>query len=251
MTAWAVLMHGLNVHVPWRKVISGYALSFLPRYIPGTVWGYLSRNEWLYQGYNVSYTVSNFGSILEVIAIVCANCMTLGIYFAAVSLNLARFAWIIFVFIFPILVWALLAWGLGQKRIQRRLARNSVNSSFRVAFSNWIMVMLIYIGLWFCYGTLLLIIVDGFGFTQTSGALSVVSYTFMFGLSWLIGFAVIFVPSGLGVRESVLVGLIMANVGLGGSKASLVSVMSRLLVSFSELAWICAGVIINYQPKRD
>ena len=47
MAAWRYLMQDLGIKLTWRSIIGGYMLSFLPRYVPGSVWGYLSRSEWL------------------------------------------------------------------------------------------------------------------------------------------------------------------------------------------------------------
>ena len=69
MLAWRTLMQGLGVSLGKREVLRGYMLSFLPRYIPGSVWGYLGRNEWFFQEYAVSYAASNLGSILEILAL--------------------------------------------------------------------------------------------------------------------------------------------------------------------------------------
>ena len=65
MAAWRELMAGLGTRLPWRRVIEGFMLSMLPRYIPGTVWGYLSRGQWLYEQFGVPFRTSSVSSILE------------------------------------------------------------------------------------------------------------------------------------------------------------------------------------------
>src|SRR3972149_6374809 len=67
--AWARLMRAFGIYLSWSQVLQGYTLSFLPRYIPGSVWGYLSRNEWLLQNHNVRYGISNRVSLLEVLSV--------------------------------------------------------------------------------------------------------------------------------------------------------------------------------------
>ncbi len=76
--AWVLLMRSLNIELPIHKARYIYSLSFLARYIPGSIWGYLSRSEWLLHDYQVSYTSSNYGSILEVALAVSTGFCVLG-----------------------------------------------------------------------------------------------------------------------------------------------------------------------------
>ena len=46
MVAWQRFMYSVGVSMRMGAIVEGYALSFLPRYIPGTIWGYASRSEW-------------------------------------------------------------------------------------------------------------------------------------------------------------------------------------------------------------
>ena len=75
VAAWVYLMGGLGVPLLWRKVVWGYIFSFVPRYVPGSVWGYLSRGEWLFQSQGVSRRVTALGSVLEVLGSACSVCM--------------------------------------------------------------------------------------------------------------------------------------------------------------------------------
>ncbi|HXV41831.1 MAG TPA: lysylphosphatidylglycerol synthase domain-containing protein, partial [Anaerolineae bacterium] len=66
MGAWAEIMRNLGSSINLFAAIQGYMVSFLPRYIPGTVWGYLSRDEWLKSQYGIPYSKSTLGSVMEV-----------------------------------------------------------------------------------------------------------------------------------------------------------------------------------------
>ncbi len=78
IAAWVLIMRSLHVHLPIHQARFIYSLSFLARYIPGSIWGYLSRSEWLLQNYQVSYTVSNYGSVLEVALAVSTGFFVIG-----------------------------------------------------------------------------------------------------------------------------------------------------------------------------
>ncbi len=79
IAAWSLLMRSLNIRLPAHKARFIYALSFLARYIPGSIWGYISRSEWLFQNYQISYTASNYGSILEVALAACTGIFVIGV----------------------------------------------------------------------------------------------------------------------------------------------------------------------------
>jgi len=68
--------------------------------------------------------------------------------------------------------------------------------------------------------------------------------TFIFSLSWLIGFAVIVVPSGLGVRELTLHILLVSQLALFPEAASIVAVVSRLLFFLVEVMWLFIGITL-------
>jgi hypothetical protein len=66
--AWFRLMAGVGAPLSWRHTLKGYTLSFLPRYIPGSIWGYLSRSEWFRDNAGIACAVSNAGSLVEILA---------------------------------------------------------------------------------------------------------------------------------------------------------------------------------------
>jgi uncharacterized membrane protein YbhN (UPF0104 family) len=73
MIAWKVILQGAGQEISLIHVFSGFNLSFVARYIPGTVWGYLSRGEWLKREHEIPYAITNYSSIIETIGLVSAN----------------------------------------------------------------------------------------------------------------------------------------------------------------------------------
>ena len=49
IAAWQVIMAGMGIYVGRWHLAQGYMLPFLARYIPGSVWGYLGRSQWMNQ----------------------------------------------------------------------------------------------------------------------------------------------------------------------------------------------------------
>jgi hypothetical protein len=70
----------------------------------------------------------------------------------------------------------------------------------------------------------------------------------MFGLSWLVGLVIVFVPAGLGVRETTLSHLIV-NTGVAVGYANIVSVASRLIIASAELSWTLTGLVFAWLSR--
>ena len=243
MIAWSRLMQALGNHLSWRQVVRGYALSFLPRYIPGSIWGYLSRGEWLHRSHNVTYQVSNFGSILEVVGILSASCLTVGIYYASLSSGLSQLVLLIVTALIPFAIWRVLQWVISGHLFRCLFAKvSAVGASFQVTFWNWIAVVMLYLILWLCYGGLIWLLVQALGIPLAG---SVIQYSFIFSLAWVVGFVVVFVPAGLGIREVTLSSLLVANIGLLSYQGSAVAIASRLTISIAELVWLLFGLILS------
>ncbi len=249
MIAWSWLMDSLGSHLSWRQVVEGYTLSFLARYIPGSIWGYVSRGEWLRQDHNVAYSVSHFGSILEILTILTALGLISGIYLASVFVGLYRLILLVLTIIFLPSVWLILSfvprWVLSTKLLNKSFGNVA---SLHLSIGTWVAVVMFHLLLWLCYGSLVLFITEAFGIRSEGG---LVQYTFLFGLAWVVGFLAVFIPAGLGVREIALSSLLVTSVGLSASQASAVSVMSRLMVACSELLWVGIGIVATRMPKPD
>lgn len=248
MVAWSRLMRGLGTRLPWSEVIAGYTLSFLPRYIPGSVWGYLSRSQWLYQAHSVPYGLSNLGSLLEVIASVITAIMMIGIYAISITSELSQVTLALVIFSLPFAAWLLLRW-VGRVSFIARLVTDKSGkiSLLGISLTDWVVVVFLYLLLWACYGTSILVLIQAFNLPDRG---SLTTATFAFSASWLAGFLVIFVPAGLGVRELVLASLMATGFDLLASQASGVAVVSRFTISLSEGVWVLLGIILTQLEKR-
>ena len=241
MVAWSLLMRSLGVIIPWRALQRGYILSFLPRYIPGTVWGYLSRGEWLYQDYKVPYAISNVGSLLEISIAIFSNIVVMVLSIASRLTGFDRFLIIVMLVITVFLVWWLLKKVLFSKRFVTNVSGDYSCFSFQV----WLFCLLLITVNMFIYGaslylTVLSLNISNISFSNISLAFGTnwLPLTFTFSVAWLIGFLVFIFPSGLGLREVTLSGLLVANFGMTYENASTVSVLFRLWVTLAELLWI-------------
>jgi glycosyltransferase 2 family protein len=237
MAAWALIMRALQASLSPQAVVEGYALSFLPRYIPGSVWGYLSRNEWLAQNHRVSYRISTTASLLEA-ALLLVTAGLLGALF-----------WLPILWQMPLLEPGIIASGvlaswLAWRTVPwlaARLTGKHMQDSVapRQDLALWGATTLLYVAFWGLQGGALVAITQ----TLCGGfMLGVFAATAAFALAWAIGFLVVFVPAGLGVREWTLSALLMLFAMLQPGQATLLAVISRFGLIIAEVVVLLIGL---------
>jgi len=238
---WNNLMASVGYHIPFKEVISNYSLVLLPRYIPGGIWGYISRGEWLNKQYKVSYGTTNFISAVE-IGIVVISSLQITILFVFETMNIFPLEFTILICLALFLIpFGLIKQGMirtspGSFVASLKKAINPQPIPLSRYFISWILSVIIWVG----YGIALtriaslvnVIVVD-----------PVITYTFVFSLAWLIGFIILFIPSGLGIREQSMVFLLMNTQTIGLSSAIIISVWMRGLMLISELAYVAIGLL--------
>ncbi len=236
MTAWKIVLEGINQRISLLEVFSGFSLSFVARLIPGTIWGYLTRGEWLKHDHGIPYAITNFGSVVETSGYLVTNLLI-----ALQGLLFVRnipFS-IIFIIIFLIGSWAflnlLILWNPA-----RQLFRMEQNKILRFPLPKWIAIFFLCIGMWYCYGLGLMIFANAINFQITF--LHALEITSVYALAWFTGFIVPFIPSGIGLREYFLTVLLVAQFGMAKADASFIAIGFRVLLSIAELLWIAYGL---------
>jgi hypothetical protein len=230
MLAWATGLRYLGAALPLSVVQEGYFLSFLPRYIPGTVWGYWSRGEWL-AGRGVSHGTSALASLLEVTTLLLTA-------FILVLLHWVGDWWPGVVLISP------LALGVNWWLVPRLASRLSptkwaLPAQTEPFFRSAVLGSALYLAFWLIHGSALWAVAQGLGAgTSVDLWTSVASAS----LAWAIGFLVLFVPTGLGVREASLAALLTRYTGVAATVASSAAVVSRLAIIGAELVWLLVGL---------
>jgi uncharacterized membrane protein YbhN (UPF0104 family) len=246
---WLAIIRQLGVSLTGAQALTGYSLSFLPRYIPGSIWGYLSRNEWLLQQHQVSYGVANWSSALEVLFILLSGGVVSMAYWAATHANDGLW-WAAAGLVLLVLVGGVLSQRqLHSPRLGGYLARFglAVSGIRRLPFAG---LVAFYTILWLCHGAAIFAIAQSFFELSTN---QLFSFVFAYYVAWSAGFLVLFVPSGLGIRETTLSGLLVAVAGLSPEQAVVVSVMSRVISLLAELTWVVGTLgiqrVLRNQPE--
>jgi hypothetical protein len=247
MVAWALIMRSLQAPLAPGAVLKGYAISFLPRYIPGTVWGYLSRNEWLAQTYGIGYAVSTVASLLEASMLLVT------------AIALGTFYWVDAPWKLPVaglgivatgLTWLVVPWLASRLSKQRLQVEANASQRWRPG----LLILLLYLLFWVIQGGAILYVGatlcanSSTGLSESglleSGLLDIGLLEGMaaVGLSWALGFVILFVPAGLGIREWSLSTLLIIFSGIEPGQAAMIAVISRVALICAEIVVLLLGV---------
>lgn len=245
LISWGVLMRGLQLSIPWKLLFRGYILSFLPRYIPGSIWGYLSRSEWLRSEFQVSYTMSTCGSLLEITVALISTGWVAGIYAASLLDEPIRSGIVFGLVLVPIVIWVLV---LGVSRVPwilRHINQDGQCPEVRLPFSSWLLSVMLIVWNMIMYGMALYLMAWGLGLDRLSSCWNVFVFAANYSIAWLTGFVVVFLPAGIGLREVTLSALLVVSLGLPAGQASLMAVMFRLTGTCAEVVWVAIGLLLS------
>jgi glycosyltransferase 2 family protein len=235
IAGWGIITRSLHLNLPARHMFDGYVLAFLPRYIPGSVWGYVSRGEWMQRTCGASYAQSTAASLMEISVqfgtaglVVLAGLAPPHWRLAAVGLGIGALA---------------VPWWL----LQRYYLRRQRIAAGRLAVA-WLLLFMLYALVWTVHGLALLAAMAAVG---TAVPLTLPAAIFAFCASWLVGFAAVLVPAGIGVRELTLSALLQRMTAIPPGDASLVAVITRLGIVAAELIFLLlAAALIGFDHWR-
>ena len=251
LTLFAYLMQMINYH--WmaaslggnpkiHRIIIGYSYSFLHKYIPGSIWGYFSRAEWYDREASISAAHSWGASVLEIIITVSTGVsIWLAYHLSSRGLNtifLVVVTLVPFVVVLPI--------NLMMSLLRRsKRAERFVTSLQPIPVSKWIFITANSYLQWLVFGFGLSMILRVFSLELCLTFKDIAVFVYSFARAWVSGFLVVFVPTGIGVREVVLKELLSAATQIGSAKAVLISTTYRLVTMGAELVWVLLAVLLK------
>lgn len=244
---WIWLINSIGYTFKLKNTIFGYTFTFLPRYIPGTIWGYLTRSEWLFKSHNIPYKESLFVSLAEMLVIFLVN-LLIGLSLLSTTNTFIFFAFIVF--------FLSIANFLMLRNDKFSQYQDIVKMSAKIKANKWISLFFIILISWLFYGMSLSLTFFSFNFDFALSIQNILLITRINSFSWLVGFIIIFVPAGIGVREYVLTQLIGINFYLSNSISSTISVSYRIITLFSEIILLFIGLLLyrkfnNSYPQPD
>ena len=234
----------LDQEIKLQDVISGFSLALLPKYIPGYIWGYLSRSDWFEREKNVSLNDSWSAAIIEIVVTISTGLTAIGSFF------LYREGEYIFLVICLILIpnvefglIKLIDTILLKKLIKKNLSFN------RVLLKHWLIIFSNSLLQWAILGLAILALIAA---CLPDGTYSLQSFwvnIYIFARSWLSGFLVFIIPNGMGVRELIFTDLLIVELRIHSELALLISTLSRLLLLTVEGLWVLVAVAITRKKE--
>lgn len=226
---WRTYLGGLGHRLRLTAAGRIFFVSQLGKYMPGSVWPVLAQME-----YGRDYGIAPRASASSV-ALFLTTHIAVGALIASLVLPLSGVVSLLWLAA-AVPAAALLVPGLQGTLVSftlRRLRRQPLpalpDARTGLAASAWAL------GTWVAWGAQLWLLLAALGAT-----VSPLVATGAFAAAWLIGFAVLPAPAGAGVREAVLVALLVPFVPTGA--ALTIALVSRLLLTIADLGWGAVGL---------
>jgi uncharacterized membrane protein YbhN (UPF0104 family) len=241
MLCWRALLTELGSTLPVRAAARMFFLSQLGKYLPGSVWPVIAQAE-LGRDHQIPARRSAAAAMLTLVI-----SLVVGLVVAAATLPFAapdaigRYGWalaaapLLAVLLHPRVLQPLLGAAFRLARRQPPEAPLRLAGIGRAAF--WALAA------WICYGLHAVVLVVALG---GSGAAALVGAVGAFSLAWSVGFLVLVVPAGAGVREAVLVLALSPTLPAGA--ALLLALVSRALMTLADL--VVAGLAVLVERRR-
>jgi len=221
--------------IPFDACFCIYNLTQLAKYVPGSVWQFVSRIAILRErGLSVSVIRD---SILAEHAWVLATALVFGVVLVALS----DWSWLVrdFDVVVPAYAWVVLALVISTALIGAfsPLGRRFLAWSWSLRPGGYAITVLM--GAWLLLGS-------AFWLTLSPFSVDTISWSYVVGvycLAYLVGFLVPFAPAGLGAREAVLV----AGAGplVGVDVAIFLAAVNRILYLLAEFGMVAPCLLLR------
>jgi glycosyltransferase 2 family protein len=241
MQVWRSLLAALGSPLAARPAARVFFLGQLGKYLPGSVWPVLAQME-LGTEHHVPRHRSASASVLTMLF-----CLLAGLLVALVTLPFApgarSYRWVFLAA--PVLLVCLLPQVLNRildrlLRLARRPPLDQPLSGRAVAGAlAWALVSWVFFGLQIWVLAIKLGAPDG-----RAALLSIGGFAF----AWCVGFVVVFVPAGAGIRDALLIATLGPMLGVG--KATAVALVSRVLMTVGDLITAGTAAALARAPGR-
>jgi glycosyltransferase 2 family protein len=233
---WIRLLAAWGIRVTYAVALEAEMVSMLAKYIPGGVWTPAARTVALRRSAGVTDTPTVLASILVEAALSAIS----GVIVFVLSL-----AWVHGVNApLPLLIAFALSCSLVLhpkvfRPVSRKLLKPFGAAVEPLPFELMLMLLLFYCATWVIGGCGLYALLRAVGANP-----GLVTIPFLGGVSAIgaiVAVLAVFAPSGIGVREASMYGLLLAVVGPGPALSA--ALLNRLVITIVELALFAVGVI--------
>jgi uncharacterized membrane protein YbhN (UPF0104 family) len=217
--------------------IRAYGLNIFSRYVPGKVWVFVGP---------VTYIKGKYGYPLDSLLTVSLSSQFIGLWIvltlSMVVLFLSKLSFIIK--LLCIIAWIALTLIVFTRYFHNlvqwlflKVAKKTINIP-QISIKKYISIFPVYILSWICSTVGFYLLCLSFGIVPNLITL------FAYPLATIIGMLVVFIPGGLGVREGILVMLLIQS-GIPAQLATTISVTSRLWALLGEAFIFLSGLILK------
>ncbi len=226
---WKLILRGLGVSLSFLKALKIIFYSQLGKYLPGKIWAIVGR-MYFCQQLGVSASKAFISVVLEMALTIIS-----GMFIFLVGLSIFP-GFRIHINPFLLMIVVIILFIVIHPRVFTRIINIFLQlvkkGPIRIDlnFSQICGMMLYYCLMWLSLGIAFYFLINSTTFIALS---TIPILAGSFSISTTIGAMALFVPGGLGVRESVLA-LLLSNF-FPISLAILLSVLSRIWISFGEL----------------
>lgn len=226
-----------SFHVNWRfgQAIVAFCGTQAAKYLPGGLWALPGRAVYYQQQHGLALSRSSVAVLLET-GILATGSLAVSIAFLLILLKPPLLV------VVGLLLAALIIATLIARQLQK-LAQTDTHNITR-----WVQLGTLSIIFWLLVGVGFHIVTMSVTSTEVSWVMSVANFSF----AWLIGFLVVIVPAGLGIREATLTFLLSSAMPTG--EAVLIALLARLWWTIAEVVWITISFVIfvgSMSPKGD
>lgn len=241
--SWKVILTDLGSPLDWNASVQLFGVSQIGKYIPGGVWNIVAAAQ-IGRDYKIPARRSATAMTLAVLISLLSGTGIGVITVLGTSVTLQVPTWLIVALLValialltPPVLNRLIAFGFN---LLKRPAPEHQMTAKGLAVATLLSIIA-----WCVAGVQIWLLAVGFGMrlSVTGLLLSIGAYA----LAWVVGFLVVFVPAGTGVRESVL-GLFFAGILSSGGVLAVVLV-SRIAMTVADLLFAGVGALLS--RKRD
>ncbi len=239
---WQWILAGLGIRIGYVLALQAEMASMLAKYVPGTVWTPLARILWLRRA-GVRATDVVFGSIaLEAGLSAISGVLVFAFGLALIGESSST--------LIPLTAFALVVGTLLHPRIfqplSRRVFRRFGWAEFPVLpFRTMLGLLLFYSLSWLVGGVAVLFLARSLGGDPGWSSVPYLGGTAAVGA--IVAVLSVFAPSGLGVREGSMYGLMLAVVP--SAVALGVTVLNRLAITIVEALLLALGLAIWWAAR--
>ena len=233
-----------NKKISYFKAVQIVTYSWFGRYLPGKAWMFLGK-IYLGQKQGLSKKILTISVIYEIILSV-ASAFLFALIFLGASFGMERpnfyiislvAVFIGFFFVHP------KVFNFIFNFILRKFKRTEVSLSSFLTYQNIIEIVFYYFIAYTLNGTAFFFLIKSFVYLPFCDMIGIIG---LFNLASVLGIIALFAPSGIGVREGVLVAFLQFYFPVG--IAILISLISRIWATLSEIIiFICVYLYSKFK----